>query len=66
MISPKTKFEAAIVVFVLGLLFSGGITAVRTEFKVEEHDKTINAMSSKIDEISSNVNFIRGKLEKNQ
>lgn len=66
MISPKTKFEAAIVVFVLGLMLSGGLTAVRTEFKVEEHSQTIDAMGKKMDQISNDVSFIRGKLEKNQ
>ena len=58
----KTKVEIGAVVIILGWICTAGIRAVQTETKVEEHDAIIKILSSKIDQISIDSSYIRGKL----
>ena len=60
------KIEIAVVIVILGWLASAGVRAVQVEAKVQDHDDAIKLLSSKIDKISVDVGFIRGKIEGNK
>ena len=57
------KIELAVVIVILGWLASAGVRAVQIEVKVSEHDESIRLISSRIEKMSGNVDFIRGYLE---
>jgi hypothetical protein len=60
------KIELAVFLVIFGWLSAAFVRAVQVEAKVSDHDDAIKSLSIKIDKISSDVSFIRGKLEINK
>ena len=63
---PFKKIDSIILVFVLGILCTAGAKLIQTDYRVDSHDESIKTINVKIDQISSDTQFIRGKLEGNK
>jgi hypothetical protein len=60
------KIETASLLIIIGWLGMASIRAVQIGTIVDQHDDQIKEFSKKMDQISIDVSYIRGKLSKNK